>query len=365
MNKGISFWQFCFVLVTILFTCSPPALGQISSSSFEFQFEGKTLRGLIEKSENQPPQALVIIVPGHGKTNFVEGNWYAKLRNQLVSAGLTVCFWNKMGCGRSDGVYNHLQPVTNSASEVLAAIQQIKQLNIEGSNKIGLWGISRAGWICPLVNAEYPVDFWISVSGTDDKENFGYLVKSNLKIAGKPEDEVEKLFNAWMSGHRIFCTNGSYQDFLAAIDPLMQDSLSRALFGYQRVTEITAEGNKNFIAEQSLYTSTGHFDEASGLWVCLNDFPSTLEKISCPVLALFGENDAQVDWVKTRDLYASTIGKSNPDLLTMHTFTNCNHNLQRCKTCAYKEDLSSSGWEACDGYYQSMKDWLKAIGIID
>lgn len=97
----------------------------------------------------------------------------------------------------------------------------------------------------------------------------------------------------------------------------------------------------------------------------IEDFDKTLLKINCPVLALFGANDSQVDWRKTKKLYEETIGtKSNSDL-TIKVFENCNHNLQKCITCAYGEDLSALQWQACDGYYATMEKWLKQQKVID
>ena len=342
-----------------------PSFSQISSEPFEFQFEQKTLRGLIEKPVDQPSQAVIIIIPGYGETNFVEGNWYSGLREKLVSYGLTVCLWDKMGCGNSEGVFNAQQPVENSAEEAIAAIQQLKKLNIPGSDKIGFWSISRAGWIVPLINEKFPIEFWISVSGTDDKENFGYLVKSNLLIAGKEEEEAERLYQAWMEGHRIFCNEGSLEDNIAAIRPLLQDSTSRRLFGYQAESALTEEDRKKYVQNQQLYTSKGYYDTESGLWVVINDFDKTLLNINCPVLAIFGANDSQVDWRKTKKLYEETIGTNPASELTVSVFEQCNHSLQKCISCAWGEDLSSLQWQACDNYYETMEEWLRDHQYID
>ena len=85
----------------------PNSIGQFKSEPFEFQFEDKTLRGLIESPSNQQLSAIIIIIPGYGETNFVEGKWYSTLRGELVGMGLTVCLWDKMGCGQSEGEFNH------------------------------------------------------------------------------------------------------------------------------------------------------------------------------------------------------------------------------------------------------------------
>jgi hypothetical protein len=353
------------LIISTLLLAHSIAFSQIISEPFEFQFENKTLRGLIEKPQNQKSKAIIIIISGYGRTDFVEGNWWGGLRKRLVAAGLTVCFWDKMGCGNSEGVFDAQQPVENSAIEAIAAIQKIKKMNIAGAEKIGFWGISRAGWIVPLINEQFPIDFWISVSGTDDKENFGYLLKSNLIIEGKKEEEAEKLYKAWMLGHKIYNTQGKYEDYLNAIQPLIADSLSRKLFGYSKIAKVTEAARKEFIKEQQQYTSKGHFDTKSGLWTYINNFDQTLLNINAPVLALFGANDSQVNWRKTKKLYEETIGVNPDSELTVKVFENCNHVLQKCITCGWKEDLSALKWQACDNYYETMEAWLKEYEIIE
>lgn len=356
------------IATSFVMICSlslPMSIGQIVSSPFEFQFEGKTLQGVIEQSEHQPSQALVILIPGYGRTNFVEGNWFSSLRRTFAESGLTVCVWDKMGCGKSEGEFDAQQPVESSAREALAAIQQLKRLKVEGSEKIGLWGMSRAGWICPLIIEHFPIEFWISVSGTDDKENFGYLLRSNLIIAGKSESEANRLYQAWLKGHRLFCTGADYEACWAAVAPLREDSLCRELFGYKRAETMTEEDKEAHLRAQKSFTSKGHFDPESGLWVYIDKFDEVLRKIECPVLALFGENDSQVEWPKTKKMYERTIGAKAGHLLTTKVFAQCNHNLQKCKTCAFQEDLSQLNWEPCDQYYEIMLDWLTQKKVIE
>ncbi|MEL7531864.1 MAG: alpha/beta hydrolase [Bacteroidota bacterium] len=357
---------FCTALFLFNFFLSTQVLGQRVSESFEFEFENKTLSGLIEKAEGQNPQALVIIIPGYGRTDFVEGQWFSQLRDHFVNAGLTVVLWDKMGCGKSKGVFDAQQPVKNSAQEALTAIEEIKRLKVAGYEKIGLWGISRAGWICPLINQQFPIDFWISVSGTDDKENYGYLLRENLIIAGKTGAEADLLHQAWLAAHKAQCTAASFEEYLAAVKPLTEDSLCQKLFNYTAIKEITPAARLAYQQEIQNYTRKGYFDEESGLWVYIEDFDQVLHQIKCPVLALFGEKDSQVDWRKTKRLYEQSIGTASQNAqLTTKVFEQCNHSLQKCESCAFGEDLSAFNWQACNNYYETITDWLRDNSIID
>ena len=78
---------------------------------------------------------------------------------------------------------------------------------------------------------------------------------------------------------------------------------------------------------------------------------------------MFGANDSQVDWRKTKKLYEETIGIDAA--LTVKVFENCNHTLQKCITCGWNEDLSALKWKACDNYYETMEAWLKEHKIAE
>ncbi|MEM1272135.1 MAG: alpha/beta hydrolase, partial [Bacteroidota bacterium] len=94
----------------------------------------------------------------------------------------------------------------------MAAVQALRATGLPGTAQIGLWGISRAGWIAPLaIQAEPSIAFWISVSGVDDKENARYLLESNLPIEGRSAEETARVVGAWQQGFNAVWKGGSYQ----------------------------------------------------------------------------------------------------------------------------------------------------------
>jgi len=95
------------------------------------------------------------------------------------------------------------------------------------------------------------------------------------------------------------------------------------------------------------------FDEASGLLIHVANSREKLEKIHCPVVALFGEKDSIVDWRSTIALYDQTIGRDDGARLTVNTFRACNHNPQRCQTGGFRETRTAPPQPACDGYFKT------------
>ncbi|MCG8309815.1 MAG: alpha/beta hydrolase [Cytophagales bacterium] len=347
---------FCCIL---MLTGCQPLFGQVRSETFEFDFEGKKYSGLID-IPGKTPYALIVLVPGSGRTNMVAGDeYYKNLRSQFVRFGLACAVYDKAGCGKSEGIFDYNQSVQNSSEEVLAAIRELRELKVPGADNIGLWGISRGGWICPLVIAKDPnVSFWISVSGPDHLETIGYLFEANWRIQGKSEPEIKQLASEWLDGFTIQRKGGSYEEYLEASPNLSKDSLILALRGGKFNTR------ENYLSFQKVLQNQ-MFDEETGLTIVVPEFTEILSAIKCPVLAIFGERDSQVHWRRTLALYKETLGASHN--LTIKTLPNCNHNILSCETGGYferLEDLKLKGLgQPCEGYYDEMFTWLSELGF--
>ncbi|MEM8961205.1 MAG: alpha/beta hydrolase [Acidobacteriota bacterium] len=339
-------------------TDEPRAVMQ--TESFDFDVAGNTLAGLFDRPVDREASATIIIVHGYGETNVVEGNWYNQLRSTFARIGINTLIWDKPGCGPSGGEFNINQPVQSSAEEVNAAVQALRDRNLPGTETIGLWGVSRAGWIVPLALAEDPsIAFWISVSGTDGKENARYLLEENFRIEGRSEEETAVLIAEWQARVDTVWKNGTYQDYLDAAPNLSADPFMEFMGWSGNASE------QAFLADQEKFR-TGELliDAETGLPVYIPDFPGLLASIDLPVLAIFGEQDTNVDWRSTADLYQTTLG-ANPDAaLSIKTFPNANHNLKPCQQCGVREMAAQSGnIPYADGYYESMIEWLIAQGF--
>jgi uncharacterized protein len=330
------------------------SIAQKKSETFVFEYNGNILNGLIESPDNQEAHYLVIIVPGSGRTNFVEGNWYSDLRSYFVSLGMACCFWDKTGCGKSKGVFDAGMelPIEKSADEIIAAIKELKKQNAPGSQNIGLWGLSRAGWVCPWVIKKQPsIAFWISVSSPDDNDQSVYQLKSNLILHGRSEEEAQILTAEYWKGETIFQCGGTFEEYCKATNKMIKDSICAYQAGKTEREKYYFYQKKFLELGFSVNCETGKVDGNPG-------FREAVSTITCPVLALFGEKDSQVNWLNTIKFYKETFGSNDSVDLTIKTFPSCNHNMQQCKTGAREEDLSEFNWRACDGYYRAMTNWI-------
>ena len=343
------------ILVFILLAlCIYHSKAQSQEQALDFDFEKVTLNGILNLPKNAEPKGIVLLVHGSGRTNAVAQKWHLDVREAIVKAGYATYMWDKMGCGKSGGSFNYHQTVQNSALEVIAAINHLKMQKIPGANTIGLWGISRAGWINPIVINKYKnIQFWISVSGVDDKENFQYLFEENLKINGTPKDSIALLSKELNTSYRLTHAGASYEAVLDATKNLRKNAF------LNRFNNGRANTKQQYETYQKQFMKSA-FDQQSGLQINVANFESILSNINCPVLAIFGEKDKQVDWKKTRALYELTLNKN--EVLTIKTFSDTNHNLFKCKTGGFYEFQDNNlPYNRPKGYVATITNWLKAL----
>lgn len=348
------------------------ATDSMTTEEFTFESSGLNLNGIISQPSNIEAKSLVIVIPGHGPTNVVEGNWYYELRSKFNAVGVAVAIWDRPGCGKSEGEYDHNQSVHSSADEAVAAIHSIRSNRVPGYERIGMWGASRGGWIAPLAMDKDPdISFWISVSGTDAFETWGYLFRSTLVLEGHSEKEAEFYYNEWIKANQIFAQGASYSEYQRETDALRRNQIYQKLAGQAYLSP--EEGSEEFERErlryeeiQEAYIAKGQaFDDNTGLPIIVRDFDRVLNKISVPVLAIFGDNDRHVDWRRTKALYERTMGSKEPSSLTVKVFAGADHSIRMSKTGGYFETMQREYWQTpyAEGYYEAMIEFVCSNGF--
>ena len=345
------------LLAALFFAAISLASTVMSTERLHFEANGQSLSGILDTPTSGEARALVILVHGYGETNVVEQNWYYDLRSRFAAQGIASFTWDKPGCGDSEGEFDPDQLVASSAEEVVAAAAFLRERGAPGADVIGLWGISRAGWIAPLAMArDDDLAFWISVSGVDDKESFGYLLETNWRIGGYDEATIDQLLAEWRRSSEVVAEGGDYADWLAATENYRADELVRYLGG----SEISEDAFNAF--RESWQIAPPSVDPDTGLMIYVDDFPELLGELDVPVLALFGEKDSSVNWRSTQALYENSIGK-NPDAsLTIRTFPDANHNLHQSTTGSFREMIEIlNAPEMAPGYYSAILTWLDKV----
>ena len=118
------------------------------------------------------PGPFPAIVMGHG-SGPVTRQQQVSLSLGFIQAGFAVLRYDKRGVGGSGGAYEVAGNVANSermfpilAGDMLAGVEFLKTRPEIDPSRIGLFGVSQAGWIIPLAASRSPdVKFMILVVG--------------------------------------------------------------------------------------------------------------------------------------------------------------------------------------------------------
>lgn len=133
---------------------------EVSFESHEVEISGT----LVLPNSDFPVPAMIMI---HGSGTATRNIEYA---SDIAAKGIAVLTYDKRGCGSSGGEYEGKFNVTNKnlkllADDAISGIQLLKSNKKIDQNMIGVWGISQAGWIAPIVaTKESGVSYMVMLS---------------------------------------------------------------------------------------------------------------------------------------------------------------------------------------------------------
>ena len=356
--KFLGMWQAKVLAVLVLasFFSGQLLADEMVTSRMSFAVEGHELSARLDVPAEGEARGLVIFVHGYGDTDIFKRDSYRDLRTKFAKIGIASFTWDKPGCGDSEGTFDIDQPVEQSADGVVAAAQYLRDQKVPGSDFLGIWGVSRGGWIAPLaISKDRQFAFWISVSGVDANETFGYLLQENWRILGYEQSRISALYEQWKTSFQLVANGTAYSDFVAATRDYFDDPFVQKMTGQKGVPSRLSYWA--WVADYRANPPT--FDPETGLIVTVDKFDQLLSSLDLPVLAIFGEKDTNVDWRKTRDLYQATIGQKNSSLLTIRQFPDGNHNLHKSETGGFDEMIANlKTRQYVDGYITTIVTWV-------
>lgn len=148
----------------------------ITTEAIRFQSDDATLAGTLALPRwHDGPYPAVVVVQGSGAMP----RWfYWSYARRLAPHGMAVLIYDKRGVGGSSGTYPQsegwsLEIIDNCremfeqlANDALAGVELLKSRDDIDSSRIGLAGISQAGWIMPIAASRTKdVSFIVSISG--------------------------------------------------------------------------------------------------------------------------------------------------------------------------------------------------------
>ncbi|MBZ5639983.1 MAG: alpha/beta fold hydrolase [Acidobacteriia bacterium] len=321
--------------------------------------EEATLAGTLTLPATPGPHPSVVLITGSGPQNRDEELFGFKpfrvLADHLTRSGIAVLRYDDRGVGESTG--SPAQATTEDfAGDVAAAVAFLRTRPDIDPNRVGLLGHSEGGIVAPMVATRTPgIAFIVLMSGMGLTGERILLDQAELigRAEGSSEEAIRK--EAEIQKH-IFAAVRSGQGW----DEVRAETKKEAL---ARIAKKPEEQRKS-VPDPDTYADRmieGQLAMARSPWFKFfldYDPAKTLEKVKCPVLALFGEKDLQVPAESNRTAMAAALARGgNPDV-TVKVFPGANHLYQAARTGGVSE-YAVLGKEFVPGFLDTISGWIR------
>ena len=129
-----------------------------------FANSGVTLAGEVISPDSSGPHAVIVMVHSSGNQSRNGPVAYFRLiANLLAANGITTLVYDKRGVAQSTGDWR-TATYRDLAEDVRAAIAAVRRLANVDPQRVGLWGLSQAGWVAPLAAEGSDVAFLALIS---------------------------------------------------------------------------------------------------------------------------------------------------------------------------------------------------------
>jgi uncharacterized protein len=219
---------------------------------------------------DRTPIATVLMVPGSGPSDRDNDVFFPPIRAGLLAGGIAAASFDKRGVGGSAGDWRDTGPREQGA-DVAAQLVALRAVPEIAATPLGLFGHSQGGWVVLEVAAADPaVAFVITSSGP------GVTPAAQERHALGAKLAVEGVAPADVAGA------------LARYDGLVD--VARAGAGRAALDAVVAAPSPVPLAGHVFVPADDAELELMRRWLD-HDPRAALERIRCPVLAVFGADD--------------------------------------------------------------------------
>jgi uncharacterized protein len=269
-----------------------------------FERQGTRLTGVFRRPDGGGPHPAVAFVDGSGPA---ERDGWDDEAEVLADAGFASLAWDKPGCGGSGGDWRD-QGLQDRTDEALAAAACLAAQDGVDPRRIVLLGGSQGGWVGPLAasrSAEVAAVISLSGPGVSPYRQEAYRVEHMLRDADAGEDQIADAL-AFFHHRAARLRRGDDLEEVLADQLSHQDAPWYPVLGDDGVVEHLA-----FMARIYDY-----------------DPVPALERVTCPLLAIWGERDIYVPVAASVERFAAALGRAGNGSFRLEVVADADHGLR-------------------------------------
>ncbi len=320
-----------------------------------------TFAGTLTIPETGGKHPAVILITGSGAQNRDEEIMGFKpfkiIADHLSRYGIAVLRYDDRGFGESKGKTVNESTTMDFATDVEKAFAYLKGRSDIDASKIGLLGHSEGGVVAPMVaSRNKDIAFIILMAGTAVKgeDVMNEQKKLIMQLAGATPQEIEKSINHSKDLFKALRTGKGMEQVK---QELKEEVLAMA-------AKDTAQKPKTKKEEEQLDAALdAQLKSYQSPWmryfIDLNPQPF-LEKVTCPVLILFGELDVQVSAKQNEIPMRNALNKAGNKDVTIHILPKANHLFMTAKT-GNIDEYGMLKHEFVAGFLVNISEWTRKV----
>ena len=292
------------------------------------------LAGTLISPASRGRHAAIILVHGSGAQNREAMLPWARF---LVRRGIAVLGYDKRGVGGSTGDWNTAS-YDDLAGDAVAAFEYLKTRGDIDRTRIGLLGISQAGWIMPLAAVRATdLAFLISISGAGvpPAETTIDQARNEMTMTGMRPQNVEDIVGVMTLQYEFARTGQGWDQYIAARDRLA------ARMG---PPPASFPGTPDDPYWQGI-SRTYFYDPAP-----------TLRRLQVPTLALFGELDNNIMAEKNKAAWEAALNAGGNRDYPLVILPRANHDQLEARNGTNAEMGSLQRF--VPAYFAAVQEWL-------
>ena len=291
--------------------------------------DGVRLAGTLTMPEKEGRYPAVILISGSGAQNRNEELMGHKpflvLADYLTRHGIAVLRYDDRGVGGSTGNYPSAttKDLANDARAALTYLLGRKEID---KKHTGLLGHSEGGIIASMVAAgsrEVSFIVLLAAPGVPGKEILIMQQKELAKAAGVSDSVINEIETMNRACYNIVLSNNDEKEMKDKLFAYLKKSLTR-LESKSLAPDVDIDEYAAMQVKQMTSPWMRFFLEY--------DPANALEKVKCPVLALDGSKDMQVNAAVNLKAIKEALEKAGNKDVTVKELPGLNHLFQECKT---------------------------------
>jgi uncharacterized protein len=350
----------------------PARIEEITFQSGEF-----TLVGDLRTPAGIGPFPVVLFVHGSDDADRTLFGYYLPVMEQMLRAGYAVFSWDKPGYGESTGQLRTIRVIHQRAQIVLDAIEVMQARSDIDSQRIGLWGISQAGYVMPrvlLLSEDVAFMICVSCGGMSGHDLGVYQITTFAMfcadVLAEDADQRAALL-AELEQARKFETYAEYLHYREVLDALVDINPFR-----QKILDFLSKNGGGGVVPEETWLRND--PEIERWWNPVE----VLEQLRIPVLAIFGDKDSNTDPIQGAYVWRKALEQAGNRNFRVELLPGVDHFVAPAESSCIDEQaktfdrvLQEQGYGSLDetlalfqqepGQHTPLRAWPYAPGYLD